>query len=72
VGRHAELGRAYGLAYQELLTFLSLTGEVHSESELHDLVDSGETAISREHTMWVARRTEALGRLGQPPVESPD
>jgi hypothetical protein len=67
LGRHAELSKAYGLAYQELLTFLSLVDEVTTEPQLEQLVDAGEGAISREHTMWVARRADPLGRLGPRP-----
>jgi hypothetical protein len=67
LGRHAELSKAYGLAYQELLTFLSLVDEVTTEAQLEQLVDAGEGAISREHTMWVARRADPLGRLGPRP-----
>lgn len=63
VGRHAEVSRAYGLATQELLAFISLAPDVSSEEQLQDLVNGGEAAISREHTMWIARRTESLGRL---------
>jgi SMODS and SLOG-associating 2TM effector domain 3/SMODS and SLOG-associating 2TM effector domain 1 len=58
LGRHAELSRSYGLAFQELLILQSLVATVDSEERLKELVDAGEGAISREHSMWVARRGE--------------
>jgi hypothetical protein len=60
LGRHAESARAYGLAYHELLTIASLADTVDSEDELATIVQDGEGAISREHTMWMAKRAEPL------------
>lgn len=55
-GRHDELRQSYGLAAQEL-AFLRSTVDVASDDvALRDAVDAAETAISREHTMWMARR----------------
>ena len=58
LGRHDELSKAYGLAYQELITIRTVAARVASERDLDHLVTTGEAAISREHTMWMAK----LGR----------
>lgn len=60
VGRHEEQSRAYAIAYQELLLMLSLGPAVVDEAGLTRLVTTAESAISREHTLWAAKRTEAL------------
>lgn len=60
LGRHAESARAYSLAYHELLTIASLAESVQTEEELVTVVRDGEGAISREHTMWMAKRAEPL------------
>jgi SMODS and SLOG-associating 2TM effector domain 3/SMODS and SLOG-associating 2TM effector domain 1 len=56
LGRHGELNKSYGLAWQELLAIKDLASAVNTERGLQDLVRAGEDAISREHTMWVAKR----------------
>ena len=58
LGRHDELSKAYALAYQELMTIRTVAARVASERDLDHLVTTGEAAISREHTMWMAK----LGR----------
>lgn len=60
LGRHDELSKSYALANQELLTIKSLADTVDTEEELAGLVRDGEGAISREHTMWVAKRSDPL------------
>jgi hypothetical protein len=60
LGRHDELSKSYALANQELLTIKSLVDTVDTEKELAGLVRDGEGAISREHTMWVAKRSDPL------------
>lgn len=60
LGRHAEVARAYGLAHQELLNIAALGEGVATEPGLAALVQDGEAAISREHSMWVARRADPL------------
>lgn len=64
LGRHDELGKSYALAYQELITFRTLAGSVATEEDLDRLVANGEGAISREHTMWMAKRGDSIGRPG--------
>jgi len=58
VKRHQELASSYGLAAHELGLSESQSMHVHTDDELSDFVDQAEGAISREHTMWVARRSE--------------
>lgn len=56
VKHHQELAQAYGVAAQELTFIYSMSFEVKSEDSLSDYVNESENAISREHTLWVARR----------------
>jgi hypothetical protein len=65
LGRHDELAKAYALAYQELITFETLAGSVTTEEDLDRLVMNGESAISREHTMWMAKRADSVGQPGE-------
>jgi hypothetical protein len=60
LGRHDELSRAYALAYQELITIQALAGSVVTEEDLDRLVTNAESAISREHTMWMAKRADPV------------
>jgi conflict system pore-forming effector with SLATT domain len=55
--RHDELPNSYGLAAQELRTIYTLIERADDENTFRALVDKGEEAISREHTMWCARRS---------------
>lgn len=56
VRRYQELAQAYGLAAQEL-SFIATRGAfVQTREEFARFVNDAETAISREHSMWVARR----------------
>jgi SMODS and SLOG-associating 2TM effector domain 1/SMODS and SLOG-associating 2TM effector domain 3 len=52
---HDELGGSYGLAAQELSAILTLA-ESTNEDKFSDVVKDAEGAISREHTMWIAKR----------------
>ncbi|MEU8420531.1 DUF4231 domain-containing protein [Micromonospora sp. NPDC048835] len=54
--QHGAVATAYALASQELAAMGSLGTRVSSEAELSRFVNDTETAISREHTMWRARR----------------
>ncbi|MFF2596462.1 DUF4231 domain-containing protein [Priestia megaterium] len=56
VKQHQELAQAYGLAAQELSYIASISFSVKSEDTLSEYVNESENAISREHTLWVARR----------------
>ena len=55
--QYATLASAYAIADQELASVRALTKHVVDEAAWAEFVDSAETAISREHTMWRAART---------------
>lgn len=58
LNRYDEVARSYAVACQELL--LSATIGRETSTSLEALVTEGETAISREHQMWIAKRGEPL------------
>lgn len=64
LGRNDELRLSYAIANQELLSIKALAAVVDSEQELAKLVRDGEGAISREHTMWIAKRGKPLTQQG--------
>ena len=53
--RNDELSRTYGLASQELSLIDGLAERVETEAHLTSIVTDAESAISREHTLWVAK-----------------
>jgi hypothetical protein len=55
LNRHDELSKAYALAFHELLLIDGLAETATTEEELAQVVQQGEGAISREHTMWMAK-----------------
>jgi hypothetical protein len=55
--RNDELARSYALAAQELQLIRSLIDNANVEARFLELVENSEGAISREHTMWMAKRT---------------
>lgn len=56
VKQYQELAQSYGMAAHELGTIGAQSTHVNSEADLTELVTAAESAISREHTMWLARR----------------
>lgn len=56
LGRHDELSKSYGLAAQELLLAKGAVDLADTEAEFVDAVVDTESAISREHTLWAAKR----------------
>ncbi|CAA9374730.1 MAG: hypothetical protein AVDCRST_MAG93-8724, partial [uncultured Chloroflexia bacterium] len=60
LGRNDELRQSYALANQELLNIKALANTVETDQELAKIVSDGEGAISREHTMWIAKRGKPL------------
>jgi ABC-type multidrug transport system fused ATPase/permease subunit len=60
VKRHDELIQPYGLATQELTALESLECYVSEPKKFQEFVTQVEEAISREHTMWCARRNVLL------------
>jgi len=57
--RYQDLAQAYPLAALELGLIEAQSRHIHTETELSAFVANAENAISREHTMWVARRDVA-------------
>jgi len=62
VKRHRELKTSYAIAASELGEIGALATSVCTERDLQSLVENGESAISREHTLWLARRDADIGR----------
>lgn len=62
--RHDELTKTYALASQELGELEAIASSLAAESDFPQLVEQVEEAISREHTMWCARRDVLLRRTG--------
>lgn len=60
VKRHDELIQPYGLATQELNALESLESYASEPKKFGEFVTQVEEAISREHTMWCARRNVVL------------
>ena len=54
--RHEDLSTSYALAAHELSGALAQFGHAMTDAEFEQFVADVEQAISREHTMWVARR----------------
>jgi hypothetical protein len=55
--QYATLASAYAIANEELAAIRVLAAHATAETGWAEFVDSAETAISREHTMWRAART---------------
>jgi hypothetical protein len=58
--RYDEQAQAYALAANELGALESVAGNLITEEEFVQLVEQTEEAISREHTMWCAKRDISL------------
>jgi hypothetical protein len=54
--RHDELAKSYSLASHELATILSKSDFITNTEALGVFVGDAENAVSREHTLWLARR----------------
>jgi SMODS and SLOG-associating 2TM effector domain 1 len=57
VKKFSELAATYTVAAHEIGLLRPKLDDVTSESELSDFVNDAELAFSREHTLWMARRT---------------
>lgn len=57
VRRHQELADAYVAATVDLDLIAGTTNTVNTEEELQKLVEDAEDAMSREHTVWRAKRS---------------
>ncbi len=56
IKKHSELSQAYSMAEHELTCIESLGEHVKDEKDFSDYIINAENAISREHTMWCAKR----------------
>jgi hypothetical protein len=54
--KHNELNSAYALTAHEIVLIKGESDAVHNEEQLSEYVLNSETAFSREHTQWVARK----------------
>ena len=54
--RFQELTDAYGITATELKFIKEKSKFILDDNQLEKYVDDTETAISREHTLWLARR----------------
>lgn len=54
--RHQELSNSYGLAAQELGLIAEQAQSITAPDKLSAFILDAENAISREHTLWIARR----------------
>lgn len=60
VKQHQELAQSYGLAAAELRFIAEKALHIEGEEALSKFVSDAENAISREHTMWLARRDQIV------------
>jgi hypothetical protein len=54
--RFSDLANTYAVAANDLKMIKERYGQASTEDALHKLVDEAETAISREHRLWVEKR----------------
>jgi len=62
--RHDEIKQSYALATQELAELESIAAAYLDDNNFPQFVEQVEEAISREHTMWCARRDVPLQQAG--------
>lgn len=63
VKRHQELAQSYSVTRHELSLIAIELPNAATEEEFSEFVASAESAISREHTLWVARRDPSFARI---------
>jgi hypothetical protein len=56
MNKYRELQRSYSFTRFELNNIRNRFGEINSDDDLNIFVEEAEQAISREHTMWLARK----------------
>jgi hypothetical protein len=56
--KHNELNSAYALAAHEIVLIKCESALVSTEEQLSEYVVNSEAAFSREHTQWIARKSE--------------
>jgi hypothetical protein len=57
VKKYQETAQSYSVTSQELGFIEALARTVSTEEQFSLFVENAEFAISREHTLWIARRT---------------
>jgi hypothetical protein len=58
--RHEDLTNSYSVAAQELLNIEALAERANDDNTFKSVIDQAEDAISREHTMWCAKRNISI------------
>jgi hypothetical protein len=61
LNRYDETAKAYAIALQEVVLVADLARTFKTDAELSTFVSDGEDAISREHKMWIAKRSASDG-----------
>lgn len=56
--KHSELNSSYSLAAYEITLIAEEASHVNSDASLSDYILNSEAAFSREHTQWVARKSD--------------
>jgi len=56
--KHSELNSSYGLTAHEIVLIKGEALSVKTEKELSEFVINSESAFSREHTQWTARKSD--------------
>ena len=56
--KHSELNSSYGLTAHEIVLIKGEALSVKTEKELSEFVVNSESAFSREHTQWAARKSD--------------
>jgi hypothetical protein len=60
VKQHQELAQSYGVAAQELGLIAEQVSYVKTDEDLCNFISDSENAISREHTLWSAKRYKVI------------
>ncbi|HEY4380554.1 MAG TPA: DUF4231 domain-containing protein [Acidobacteriaceae bacterium] len=60
VKKYQETAQAYSVASRELGLIAALAESITDEANAAKFVEESESAVSREHTLWIARRTSQL------------
>ena len=59
IKRHQELSQSYAVAFNDINLILAEAEFIENEKQFEVFVADSETAFSREHTLWIARRDVA-------------
>jgi hypothetical protein len=64
LSRYDETARSYAVALQEVLLVADLARDFDAEKDLSAFVANGEQAVSREHQLWIAKRSSIRAPSG--------